>query len=109
MLAEDEARIGEAAEALGKAAKLLPDRSGVHYNHGLALQQLGRRQPAEAALLQAQRLDPRDAATCYALAVFYVQGRQYAQALPWAEKLLALDPTNTQAMQLVSELRGQKR
>ena len=68
----------------------------------------GGAKPAEAALLQAQRLDPRDAATCYALAVFYAQGRQYAQALPWAEKLLALDPTNAQATQLVSELRGRQ-
>jgi tetratricopeptide (TPR) repeat protein len=80
---------------------VLHERARVHYNLGLALQQLGRRQPAEAALLQVQKLDPRDPATCYALAVFYAQGRQYAQALPWAEKLLALDPANAQARQLV--------
>jgi predicted CXXCH cytochrome family protein len=102
----EENRIDEAAAALAKAAKLLPERARVHYNLGLALQQLGRRQPAEAALLQAQKLDPRDPATCYALAVLYAQGRQYAQALPWAEKALALDPANAQARQLVSQLRS---
>ena len=107
VLAEEQ-RMAEAAAALAKAAKLLPERARVHYNLGLALQQLGRRQPAEAALLQAQRLDPRDPAACYALAVFYAQGRQYAQALPWAEKLLALDPANAQARQLVGELRSRR-
>lgn len=101
----EEKRIDEAAAALARAARLMPERARVHYNLGLALQQLGRRQPAEAALLQAQKLDPRDPATCYALAVFYAQGRQYAQALPWAEKVLALDPANAQARQLVGELR----
>ena len=108
LLLAEEKRIDEAAAALAKAAKLLPERARVHYNLGLALQQLGRRQPAEAALLQAQKLDPRDPATCYALAVFYAQGRQYAQALPWAEKVLALDPANAQARQLVSELRSKQ-
>jgi predicted CXXCH cytochrome family protein len=102
----EEKRVDEAAAALAKAAKLLPDRARVHYNLGLALQQLGRRQPAEAALLQAQKLEPRDPATCYALAVLYAQGGQYAQALPWAEKVLALDPANAQASQLVTQLRG---
>jgi len=107
VLAEDK-RIEEAAAALAKAAKLLPERARVHYNLGLALQQLGRRQPAEAALLQAQRLDPRDPALCYALAIFYAQGGQLAQALPWAEKLLALDPANVEGRQLLAQLRARQ-
>jgi len=108
LLLAEEKRIDEAAAALAKAAQLLPERARVHYNLGLALQQLGRRQPAEAALLQAQKLEPRDPAICYALAVLYAQGRQYAQALPWAEKALALDPANVQARQLVNELRAKR-
>jgi predicted CXXCH cytochrome family protein len=108
LLLAEERRIDEAAAALAMAAKLLPDRARVHYNLGLALQQLGRRQPAEAALLQAQKLDPGDPAICYALAVLYVQGQQYAKALPWAEKLLALEPANTEARQLVGELRSKQ-
>jgi cytochrome c-type biogenesis protein CcmH/NrfG len=68
------------------------------------LQQLGRRPSAEGALLQAQKLDPGDPAICYALAIFYAQGRQQTQALAWAEKVLVLDPANAQARQLVSEL-----
>jgi tetratricopeptide (TPR) repeat protein len=101
-------RIDEAAAALAKAAKLLPERARVHYNLGLALKQLGRRQPAEAALLRAQKLDTGDPAICYALAIFYAQGLQNSQALRWAEKLLALDPADTRASQLVSELRSRQ-
>jgi cytochrome c-type biogenesis protein CcmH/NrfG len=71
--------------------------------------QLGRRPQAEAALLQADKLDPGDAASSYALAVFYAQGGQHAQALSWAEKALAIEPANAQARQLVSELRGRPR
>jgi len=108
LLLAEEKRVDEAAVALAKAAKLLPERARVHYNLGLALQQLGRRQPAEAALLQAQKLAPLDSAVCYALAIFYAQGGQYAQALPWAEKLLALDPANAQARHLVAELRSRQ-
>jgi len=64
----------------------------VHYNLGLALQQMGRRQPAEQALLRAQQLAPQDAATVYALAVFYAQGGERALALQWAERLRTLSP-----------------
>ena len=108
LLLAEEKRIDESAVALAKAAKLLPDLARIHYNLGLALQQLGRRQPAEAALLLAQKRDPRDPAICYALAVFYVQGRQYTQALSWTEKLLVLDPANPQAKQLLAELRSRQ-
>jgi hypothetical protein len=40
------------------------------------------------------------------LPLSYAQGQQYARALPWAEKVLALDPANAQARQLVTQLRG---
>jgi tetratricopeptide (TPR) repeat protein len=92
ILAEDQARIGEAADALGKAAKLLPDRASVHYNYGLALQMLGRKAEAEAALLKAQGLDPTEPNTPYALAIFYAQQGKQEQALKWAEQLRTLRP-----------------
>ena len=40
-----------------------------------------------------------------ALAVCYAQGRRLAQALPWAEKMLALDPADAHAKQLLDKLR----
>ena len=94
----------EAAKALAKAARLLPTRARVHYNLGLALQQLGQRPPAEASLLQAERLDPADAATPYALAVFYVQGGEQAKALQWATKAQALRPDDSELNQFVARL-----
>jgi len=75
-----------------------------HYNLGLALQQLGRREAAEKALLRAQQLAPQDAATHYALAVFYAQGGQRALALQWAEKLQTLNPEDPQVRQFVERL-----
>ncbi|HEY6132451.1 MAG TPA: hypothetical protein VIW70_00620 [Rubrivivax sp.] len=70
---------------MAQAARLLPGRAKVHYNLGLALQQLGQRRAAEAELLQAQQLAPRDADSLYALAVFYSQGGQRTLALEWAK------------------------
>jgi predicted CXXCH cytochrome family protein len=106
LLLAEEKRLPEAAKALAKAARLLPARARIQYNLGLVWQQLGQARPAEAALLEAQRLDPLDAAAPYALAVFYAQAGQRSQALEWAEKLLALNPTDPQANQLVARLRG---
>ena len=102
LLAEDK-RMEEATDALGKAAKLLK-QSNVHYNYGLALDQMGRKGPAEAELLEAHRLDPRNPAPPYALAIFYEQSGRKAQALEWAERLRALRPGDPQVLRLIASL-----
>ncbi len=38
----------------------MPERARVRYNEVLALQRVGRREDAEAAFKQAQRMDPED-------------------------------------------------
>ena len=96
----------DAAGELSEAARLLPDRMRVHYNHGLALQRLGRRSEAEVALLKAQSLAPSDRAVIYALVVFYAQDRRWFLAVPWAEKLVALDPADPQAQQFLAQVRA---
>jgi tetratricopeptide (TPR) repeat protein len=78
----------------------------VHYVKALALQRLGRRAEAEAALLKAQSLAPSDRATIYALAVFYAQDRRWFLAIPWAEKLVSLDPADPQAQQFLAQVRA---
>jgi len=100
--------MAEAAANLTEAARLLPDRSRVHYNRALALQRLGQRPEAEVALLKAQSLAPSDRAAVYALAVFYAQDRRWFLAVPWAEKLVALDPADPQAQQFLAQLRAQR-
>jgi predicted CXXCH cytochrome family protein len=105
LLLAEQNRLPEAAAELTQAARLLPDRSRVHYNQSLALQRLGRRTEAEVALLKAQSLSPADRAITYALAVFYAQDRRWFLAIPWAEKLVSLDPADPQAQQFLERVR----
>jgi Flp pilus assembly protein TadD len=92
LLLAEEKRLGEAAEALGNAARLLPQRARVRYNLALALDRLSRDPEAETALLHAFQLDPRDADIAYATATFYIQRRQWKRALPYAERLQEILP-----------------
>jgi predicted CXXCH cytochrome family protein len=92
VLLGEEQRLSEAADELADAARLLPRRARVLYNYGLALQQLGRRRQAEAALQRAHVLGPADPQIVYALAVFYAQQQQYERALPYARLLTELAP-----------------
>jgi tetratricopeptide (TPR) repeat protein len=62
LLAEEAAarpeRMTEAVAELERAAALLPDRARVQYNAALALDRVGRRRDALAAITRAARLDP---------------------------------------------------
>jgi predicted CXXCH cytochrome family protein len=106
LLLAEQRRLAEAIAALAEAARLLPDRPRVQYNFALALQQAGRRPEAEVVLLKAQSLAPTDRSIAYALAVFYSQDRRWFLAIPWAEKLVALDPADPQAQQFLAQLRA---
>lgn len=108
LLAEDPKRMKESAEALARAAKLLPTRPDVHYNLGLALEVLGRNAPAERALLEAQRLNPGDPQIAYALAIFYSKTGRNDRAVEWAEKLRELRPMDPQIARLVETLRAKR-
>jgi Flp pilus assembly protein TadD len=66
----------------------------VHYNLGLALQQLGERNEAEAALLRAQQLDPNDPSLAYALAVFNAQAGRMSKVQEWVSVLRTLSPND---------------
>lgn len=78
----------------------------MHYNLGLALQQLGRRREARVELGAAQRLDPRDAATLYALAAFHAQDGDRPETLAWAARLPAIAPDDPEVTRLVAGLRA---
>ena len=103
----EQGRMAEAASALERAATLLPGRARVRYNQGLALQQTGKRAEAQRAFAEAYRLDARDPAIPYALALLYANERRWGDALTWAERLQSIDPANSQAQQLVQRLRAQ--
>ena len=81
LLAEDENRLPEATEALGKAAELAPANARMQYNYGLALQRLGKPAEAEKYLLAADKLAPDTFDFMNALAILFAQQRKWDQAL----------------------------
>jgi tetratricopeptide (TPR) repeat protein len=107
LLAEQE-KFREAADALGEAARRLP-RARVHYNHGVALQKIGALAQAEDALLSGHRMAEDDPAILHALAVLYAQRGEPRRALPYARRLLDLDPQSAAAAQLVEALEADVR
>ena len=106
LLLGEEERLEEAVQALERAADLLPENARIHYNQGLALQRLNRRQEAEAALLRADSLAPSRPAFLMALAILYTQEGRWAEALPWAERLVELDG-DTGAHNLLDRIRSE--
>jgi tetratricopeptide (TPR) repeat protein len=104
LLAETK-RFEEAAGYLERAASGLPRRSRISYNLGLLLQQLGRLSEAEAALCRAADLEPRNVDYLYALADHYVKRGLNRKALPYAERMVALDPRNEAGRELIAYIR----
>jgi tetratricopeptide (TPR) repeat protein len=104
LLAEDSPRLPEALKHLAQAAELLPGRGRVHYNLGLALQKLGRLDEAEAALKRASQLaaDPTD--SVHALALLYVQRKQWPQAITCVEHLVKTHPDEPIFAALLQEI-----
>lgn len=105
LLLAEEKRLKEAAESLGRAAALMPERPRVHYNHGLSLQKIGRFDEAETAMLKAHQLSPDDPGILQALAIFYMQRRQWDRALIYAERLVLLYPNVPGPRQLLNQIR----
>ena len=100
-------KLKEAADFLGKAARLMPTRARIHYNYGLALEQLGQRVGAEAAMLRAYQLDSEDPSILQALAVHYLQGRQWNQASVYAAKLARMYPNEPGPRRMLEEIQRQ--
>jgi len=109
LLLAEEKRYPEAASNLGTAAGLITDRARVHYNHGLALQHIGSRSGAETALLKAHRLSESDPSTIQALAIFYIQSRQWKRAATYAEQLIRLYPNEPGLRQLLKQIERMKK
>ena len=76
----------------------------MHYNYGLLLQQLHRRDEAQAALQKAHALQPQDTDIVYALVVFHTQGEDWSKALEYARALQALAPDNPDTARLLQQL-----
>jgi tetratricopeptide (TPR) repeat protein len=97
-------RLDEAVDALGKAVELIPDRARMRYNYSLALRHLGRNQDAILEMLSAHQIDKRDPGIVQALAIFYIQEKQWGKALPFAEKLVELAPDAEGPKQMLKQI-----
>ena len=75
-----------------------------HYNYGLALQKLGRREQAEAVYLKSYRLNSIDPGVLQALTAFYSQDRQWDRAYAYTEQLAGLYPNAPGLRQLLQQL-----
>jgi TolB-like protein len=83
--------------ALGQ--RLAPANAELLRGTGLAEQALGRWEASLAHLVQAQRLDPRSATTANVLCNELVWMRRYPEAREAADRALALQPGNMQALE----------
>jgi len=101
LLAENEQRLGDAAEHLAAATRLAPENPRIHYNYGLAMQNLGRVVEAEKALKTACRLSPRTAGFLHALAILYAQQENWNAAKACVEGLNRMEPGNPQWVSLL--------
>jgi predicted CXXCH cytochrome family protein len=108
LLAEDEKRIPEAADALAQAAELAPQRPRIRYNLGLALERLERYDPAEKALRAACELEPRSTEFLYALTLLYIQQQRWPAALQCTDRLQRLEPGNPQWARLSAQIQSQR-
>jgi predicted CXXCH cytochrome family protein len=97
-------RLDEAVNALAKAVQLNPDQASMRYNYALALQHLGKRSSAEKELLRAYAIEPQNPGIVNALAIFYIQEKQWEKALPYAEKLVQLVPEAPGPEQMLKQI-----
>jgi tetratricopeptide (TPR) repeat protein len=73
----------------------------MHYNYGVALQQLGRLGEAEQSYQAAYKLAPYMPDYLVALTNLYAQQKRWARALKCAEELLRRQPDNPQMRALL--------
>ena len=107
LLAEKEGGLSDAAVHLMRAAELDPENPRMQYNAGLALQQLDRREEAEAFLLAAHDLEPTHPDYLNALSVYYAQEERWEVALDFTERLAGVVGADEAIQQRLAYVRAQ--
>jgi tetratricopeptide (TPR) repeat protein len=85
-------RLDEAGSLLGRAVELMPGDARVRYDYALTLRHLGRTGEALTEMIYAYEIDQRDPAVVQAIAIFFIQDKQWESALYFAELLVRLAP-----------------
>jgi len=88
----EEDRLDEAASLFGKAVEYMPGDASARYDYALTLRHLGRNEEALSEMLHAHDLDPKAPSVVQALAIFYIQDKQWEKALHFTELLIQLAP-----------------
>lgn len=91
---KDQGNYTAAEASYREAGQLEPSNFYVAYNHGLVLQLLNRLSDSVRAYLRALSLNPNDRDANLNLATAYLQLREAAQALPYAERAATADPSH---------------
>jgi len=100
-------RFDEAAAAMEKAVKFMPERARVRYNYALVLSHLGRNVDALSEMITAHQVDKQDPGIVNAIAIFYVQEKNWKEALIYSEKLVELVPDAPGPKQMLKQIEQQ--
>ena len=95
----------EAVIYVENAARAMPLRGRIQYNLGLLLQQLKRGVEAEATLLKAMEIEPKNAGFLYALADYYLKRGRFQEAKDIAEQMVSAHPNHRLGQELLKYLK----
>jgi len=93
-----------ALASLKKAAELQPETTRYTYVYGVALNSTGDASRALSVLEQGHTLHPRDPEIIFMVASIYRDQGQKDKAMEWAQKLIAINPTDQNALQFIEML-----
>jgi Flp pilus assembly protein TadD len=96
--------IGIALAALERAVSLAPDVARFAYVYGIALNSSGRSEDGLAVLETAHLANPGDRDIIFALVTMNRDLKRIELAVTWAQKLVALNPSDPSAVQLLQSL-----
>lgn len=90
---------------LERDARLSPEIAAVQYQYGLMLHAVGQKEQAAEQLIKAYELEPNTPQYAFAVALLYQDRQQWRDALPVAEKLVALRPRDLDYQILLETIR----
>ena len=94
----------EGLRELGEAVRLAPGDPGFAYAYGVGLHDLGRTQEAVRVLESALRSDASDEDALFALVSYLQEAGAAERALPYARRLVELEPQDPRARALLAGL-----
>jgi predicted CXXCH cytochrome family protein len=101
MLLAEQGRYEESRRYFQKAATLMPEQTRILYNLGLLENALGNTAAAEGYLLKTLGRDPDNYDYLYALATFYLEHGEKAEAMIYARQLAQKFPNDPAGLQLI--------